>query len=388
MNRKKNILIISPFFYPEPISTGKFNANFASSLADRGHNITVLCFHPFYPDWKVKKSTKQLGNIKIIRGGENLKFSNKQFLRRIILEVSFAFFILRKINKYKKHIDIVLPIFPPSLAFFLSLFFLDKKIKKVGMVHDLQEIYSINKKGVLNNLVRFFIHKIEKRCYTNCNKLIFLSNEMKNEAKNLYDLKEEKLEVQYPFINLTDKITNSLGKLFNDKNINIVYSGALGEKQNPLGLYSFFDFASKNILNTQFYFFSQGSIFENLKLKNKNKNIHFYNLVEKEQLEELYKRSNIQIIPQAKNTSKGSLPSKLPNLLVSGCKILLITDKNSELENLFKTYNLNLIATSWSNKELLNSLNSLLNLDHNIENQQHVAKKIFTIEQMVDKVLL
>jgi hypothetical protein len=50
-------------------------------------------------------------------------------------------------------------------------------------------------------------------------------------------------------------------------------------------------------------------------------------LVAREHLEELYLRSNLQIIPQKPNTSKGSFPSKLANLLASGCNILLITDK-------------------------------------------------------------
>jgi len=385
---KKKILLISPFFYPEPISTGKFNTNFALGLAEKGHEVTVLCFHSFYPDWKVNTSNKPLNNLKIIRGGKNLKYPKKQFLRRIILELSFAFFILRKIKKHQKEKDIILPVFPPSFAFYSLLFFVNKKIRKVGMVHDLQEIYSINKKGIVNKIVRFFIHKIEKQCYSKCDKLIFLSNEMKNEAKELYNLEEQKLEVQYPFINLTNKISNSLGNIFNDKNINIVYSGALGEKQNPFELYRFFDFASQKIDKTQFYFFSQGSIFEELKEKNTNKKIQFHSLVKKEQIEELYNRSNVQLIPQAKNTSKGSLPSKLPNLLVSGCKILVITDKNSELEQLFKKNNLHLIVTSWSQEKLLDSLKLLLEIKNNTSNQQQIAKKLFTIEEMIRKVLL
>ncbi|WP_299054225.1 glycosyltransferase family 4 protein [uncultured Polaribacter sp.] len=387
MFRKKNILLISPFFYPEPISTGKFNTELVIALAELGHKVTVLCFHPFYPDWKTEKSNAFLKNVSIIRGGNHIKYTKKQFLRRIILEVSFAFFILRKIKKHQKGKDIVLPVFPPSFAFYAILFFLNKKIKKVGMVHDLQEIYSVNKKGIFNKLIRFLIHKIEKKCYHKCDTLIFLSNEMKDEAKRLYDLQEEKLKVQYPFINLTDKVSNTLGHVFDEEKINIVYSGALGEKQNPIELYRFFNYAATKIENVQFYFFSQGVFYEELKRNNANKLIKFYNLVEKDQIEELYQRSDIQLIPQAQNTSKGSLPSKLPNLLISGCKVLVITDKNSELEHLFKENNLNLVVTSWSEDKLLNSLKILIASNNNTTHQQKVAKKLFTIEDMIGKVL-
>ena len=113
------------------------------------------------------------------------------------------------------------------------------------MVHDLQEVYSEAKSGFLNRFVHFLIHKIEKKCYQNCDRLLFLSNEMKMEAKKLYNLIEEKLEVQYPFITIKEEITNDLDSIFDTNKINIVYSGALGEKQNPTQLFKFFSEASK-----------------------------------------------------------------------------------------------------------------------------------------------
>ena len=102
MNVKKNILIISPFFFPEPISTGKFNTDFAIALQKKGHQVTMLCYHPFYPDWKIKQSNSKLKGIEIIRGGSNLIFSNKTTVRRLVLEFSFAFLYLGKSENIKK----------------------------------------------------------------------------------------------------------------------------------------------------------------------------------------------------------------------------------------------------------------------------------------------
>ena len=149
---KKNILIISPFFFPEPISTGKYNTDLALALANEGHDVTFLCYHPFYPEWKVKKTKENLSNINIIRGGKHISYSQKTFLRRIILELSFAFFVLRKLKKHQKNKDVIIPIFPPSFAFYISLKFINKKIRKVGVVHDLQEIYSAEKRVFLIKL--------------------------------------------------------------------------------------------------------------------------------------------------------------------------------------------------------------------------------------------
>lgn len=387
MKQKKNILIISPFFYPEPISTGKFNTDFVIALKDEGHNVKVLCYHPFYPTWKIKKNTSQIDNIEIIRGGKFLWFSNKTFIRRFILEFSFALFVLRKIKKNIKNIDIIIPVFPPSFAFFSIIFIIGNKIKKVGMVHDLQEIYSEEKKGFLYRIIKSSIHKIEKKCYNSCDKLIFLSNEMQSEAKKLYGLKNTILEVQYPFVTIKKKKTSNLHTIFKKENINIVYSGALGEKQDPFKLYDFFLKASKKIENTVFHIFSEGEIFNSLKKSNKTSKIKFHNLVDKDSLEEMYNKSDIQIIPQKENMSKGSLPSKLPNLLSSSCKIMLITDFNSELHNFFKTNNLNMAVTTWDIEILIKSLKELILIEVDFIHQKKIARTFFTLDKMILKIL-
>ncbi len=387
MSHKKNILIISPFFFPEPISTGKFNTDFAVALKNNGHNVTMLCYHPFYPEWKIEESNEQLNGIKIIRGGKYLFFSKKTIVRRLILELSFVFFILRKIRKHQKKKDIIIPIFPPSFAFLSILPFLNRNLKKVGMVHDLQEVYSINKKGFVNKFVRYFIHKIERKCYNSCSKLIFLSKEMKDQAKELYGLTENKLEVQYPFITVKGDITNKLDYIFASNKKHVVYSGALGEKQNPEKLLNFFQEASLEIENVIFHIFSKGEEFTKLEGLNKKASIRFHDLVMKENLEELYQKSDIQIVPQKEGTSKGSLPSKLPNLLASDCKVFLITDPNSELQKLFIDNNLDSVVTTWDSKELIKSLKSLLEKSVDYRHQKTIAKNFFTIDKMIKKVL-
>jgi colanic acid biosynthesis glycosyl transferase WcaI len=387
MPDKKNILIITPFFFPEPISTGKFNTDFVIALKNKGHNVTVLCYHPFYPDWKIKDNQEKLKGIHIIRGGKYLLFTKNNIVRRFILELTFAFFILRKIRKSQKNKDIIIPVFPPSFALVSILPFLNKKLKKVGMVHDLQEIYSIDKKGFLNNLIRFFIHKIERKSYRGCDKLIFLSKEMKDQAKKLYNLEEDMLEVQYPFMTLDGSLTDDLRPVFNKNKKHVVYSGALGEKQNPEKLLNFFNQASLSTDNIVFHFFSKGDEFNKLKNINSNSNILFHDLVKRENLQELYQLSDVQIIPQKEGTSQGSLPSKLPNLLASDCKVFLITDPDSELQKLFKTHNLDFVVTNWDVKELVKSLEVLIEKNVDFNNQKSIAKKIFTIDKMIQKVL-
>ncbi len=386
---KKSILFISPFFYPEPISTGKFNTDMVLALKNKGHKVTVLCFHPFYPKWKVKKSNAQLDGITIIRGGGNLKYTNKTVIRRVVLELSFTHFVRKKIKELQKEIDIIIPVFPPSLMFYRILPILNKEIKKVGMVHDLQEIYAKEKKGIQHKIIRFFIHKVEKKVFQSCDRLIFLSEEMGEAAEHHYQLKPSKVKVQYPFATiLPKKNTNDLNHIFTNEYQHIVYSGALGEKQNPQGLYRLFNYSSKKLENVIFHFFSQGNVFDILKKENNNPKIQFHNLVAKENIEELYQKSDIQIIPQLKGTSKGSLPSKLPNLLNSNCNILCITDKGSEIDALFKKYNLKTVVTTWNEELILNNFKIILETKKPcFKNQQKISSQLFSIHTMINTIL-
>ena len=65
----KRVLILSPFFFPELISTGKYNTELAIQLRKQNLEVEVLCSHPLYPDWRPQKSSQKIDGIKIIRGG-------------------------------------------------------------------------------------------------------------------------------------------------------------------------------------------------------------------------------------------------------------------------------------------------------------------------------
>ena len=93
---------------------------------------------------------------------------------------------------------------------------------------------------------------------------------------------------------------------------------------------------------------------------NSNEQIIFNDLVEPESLGELLTRSDIQIVPQASGTSKGSLPSKVPNILSSGSMIFAITDENSELQELLSKQQGCVVSNSWDTQKNVDVLSSLV----------------------------
>lgn len=55
---KKNILLISHNFSPEPTGIGKYNGEMIDWLAKNGYDCTVVTTYPYYPYWKVQPPYK------------------------------------------------------------------------------------------------------------------------------------------------------------------------------------------------------------------------------------------------------------------------------------------------------------------------------------------
>ena len=332
MTFKSKILFISPFYYPEKISSAKYNRHLVDSLLKR-INVDVYCMHPFYPDWK----TEKVGCGKnIFRPNWTPKFPKSILLKRLILEIGFFistfFYVFKNKNKY----DGLICISPPSLFLMVSIFFK----KKIVIVHDLQSIHSSESTFILK-FFSSFIRMFEKYLLSKFDIKYFLSNEMLNYVNLSNSF------VFYPSFNVIKKKNLYFENKLNINNKTIIYSGALGEKQNP---YKFIEFIKKFVeVNSDFccYIFSSGPIFEHLKKIISLKNIRFYSLVDDKELFSLYNNEAIHFIPQKSNTSKGSLPSKLPNLLYCNSKIISIIDKDSELDNILKDFENNIRLYKW-----------------------------------------
>jgi glycosyltransferase involved in cell wall biosynthesis len=284
----------------------------------------------------------------------------------------------------KKPYSHIVAIFPPSL-FMLIVPIFARRAKLIGIVHDLQGVYAKKNAGAFKRIIFSCIKFVEKRAFKVCDKLIFLSEDMMKLAESEYGLNKQKNIVRYPFITM-DNFENrgSLKAIIPDGQKAIVYSGALGEKQAPEKLAAFMEAFVNNNKDFKAYIFSQGPIFK--KLNTSFSNIGFHSLVDECDLAELLLRSTIQVLPQETETSDGSLPSKLPNLLACGCKILCITDPGSELVRLLENYTRAKVSHSWQIEELVKSATQLAEFEVEVISDKVLLNK-FTKSALVDSVI-
>lgn len=349
----KRILVLSPFFYPEPISTGRYNLTMAEGLVAAEVEVFVACCHPFYPAWKPEPSDAQLPGMQIVRGGRYLRFPASAMLRRALLEVWFACFATWQARRLRNRIDTVVAVFPPSLFFLGVNFVMPSRIRRVGVIHDLQGVHAGASRSRLTRALVGVIGAIERRAFSACDRLIVLSAAMGRKLVETTGVDADRVTVVYPFVNLpqVDAAATRLVSLFPQAAVKLVYSGALGEKQNPAQLADIFEAIVRTCPDVAVNVFSEGPSFEWLKARMQERRvprIAFHGLVPDQDVAELYHRADIQLIPQASGTQHGSMPSKLPNILASGRKVLALCDTDSELADVVAQFRAGISTASWA----------------------------------------
>ena len=197
-NQRKKILIASPFFYPEPISTGKYNTFLAERLVEHGHDVTVICSHPFYPAWKPEFTRKTLAGVRVMRGGLRMAYPRSAVLRRLALEAWFAWHFFKEARRIKTRVDTVVAVSPPVFfAFFVKLLF--KEARKVVIVHDLLGIMATSSNNLPRRLVAIIMKQVESFLLRSLDTVICLSESMKNVLVTQYRVSAAACRVHYPF---------------------------------------------------------------------------------------------------------------------------------------------------------------------------------------------
>ena len=331
------------------------------------------------------------------RGGAWIRYPRLPLLRRFVLELWFAWHAALLTARLGKSVEHVVAIFPPSLFFLCVTILLPRRMKRVGIVHDLQGVYAARSRGLLYVMVASVIHRVEKRVFNSCNKLLFLSHSMANRAIDDYGLDRGSCVVCYPFSTLSanTETTTSLAHLFPSILQHIVYAGAIGEKQNPEELLRFFGALVLRAPDICCHMFSGGTQFEVMRRHQERRfqeRILFHELVPEGQLAELYARSDVQVIPQAPGTAEGSLPSKLPNLLAAGVPVFAICDAGSELADIVRASGTGHACHSWDSEQLVKEM---LAFAKRAETETHreraerslgFVKKNFDVQQVISAI--
>lgn len=394
----KRVLFISPFFFPEEISTGKYNTHLVKALVDKGHYVRVITSYPLYPDWVPKMTDKTLKGIDILRGGAGVRYPKSQVFKRIVLELWFAWYVTKQVFQQRNNIDLLVAIFPPVFFMLFAHVLVPKRVIRIGIVHDLLGVMATSSKKRSRKIIAGLIRIVESIALKKCDRVVCLSESMRKVIVSNYGVSERKCSVHYPFISTDNSTseTNQLSAVFDEDHLHIVYSGALGEKQKPAEISYFFQLLCESNKGLKCHFFSRGPLFDEIRgctSLNNSDRVLFHDLVPEELLTELYDRSTVQIIPQAEGVSAGAFPSKLPNLIAHGVPVFAICDKNSELATIVDEMRYGRHVDAWDMPTLVEQmvifLKEIKGIPHSDIRSQYEQSLLgkFSVDNLVETIL-
>ncbi len=339
--RARRFLLISPFFLPEPISTGRYNTWLVRGLVKQGAHVDVVTSYPIYPAWRPAPTNVEVPKVHVHRSGLYLRYPMSAISRRFLLETWFGIYALLWTARLRRRVDRVIAVIPPGSFLPAIRWMLPRHVRLFAIVHDLQGIMAMSTQGWRRKTVASVAGWIERRALAACDKVICLSESMQKAVVENYRIDRAKCEVYYPFVTLTESAGNGnkLQAYFPKGYCHVVYAGALGEKQQPRELVEFFERLCRKRSDIMCHIFSAGAFFGALQQEMKKRGINrifLRELVPDENLAELYERSTVHVIPQAGGTGAGAFPSKLPNLLAAGVPVYAICDRDSELAEVIR----------------------------------------------------
>lgn len=214
------------------------------------------------------------------------------------------------------------------------------------MIYNLQDVFpdSLVTTGLAkkDSLLWKIGRKIEDYTYRNADKIIVISNAMKENilAKGV---PEEKIAVIPNWIDVesvkpVDKQNNRLFEEYSIDNekFTVVYAGNLGAAQGADVVLE----AAKMLPDIQFVIFGGGTGFEKAKQEAKKlPNVIVHPLLPQERVPEVYSLGDICLITCKKGVGSSGMPSKTWSIMACNRPIVAAFDTDSELSEILKSAN-------------------------------------------------
>ena len=347
------IIIQSLNFYPDLTGIGKYSAEMALWLVERGHSVTVITAPPYYPAWRIDSkfrkywwSREYWREINVWRCPIWVPLKPTA-ITRIAHLLSFAIssapiIFAQILNRPDLIITIEPPIFSAPAAWVVSRIC---NAKAVLYIQDL-EIDAAFNLNILSGSKRIkgYIFSIEQFILLRFDLIVSISRRMLNKIsqKGVPDSRSFLLynwaSAEHPICNVDYR----RALMIPSDSIIALYSGNMGEKQ---GLNLLSDLVKLNLAHQHnsfgkeihFIFCGDGPGKAGLlKTCSEYKNVHFLPLQPSEGLPVFLSTADIHLLPQKSEVSDLVMPSKLTGILFSSKPVLTCAIEGSELFEIVK----------------------------------------------------
>lgn len=196
MKKKRDILFLCQFFYPEYISSAQLPYDTVKALQESGFAVGALCGYPGeYLEGKDIPLRENLDGVEIHRL-KYIQTGRAGFLGRIVNYFSFTLAVLLHIFEISNYRAVVVYSNPPILPWIASWAKVLFGTKLIFVSYDLYpEVATVTHTLREGNLICRLMDHINKCVYRRADKIVALSSEMKTYIENNRDTPPEKITV-------------------------------------------------------------------------------------------------------------------------------------------------------------------------------------------------
>ena len=340
MKKKRDILFLCQFFYPEYVSSATLPYDTALALTKAGYKVGALCGYPReYAKEKNFPLKETVNEISITRT-KYLQLGRKNFLSRLINYFSFTFKIFLHLFEIAKYKAVVVYSNPPILPWVAAL---AKKLfgtKLIFVAYDLYpEIAVLTDTLREGNLICRVMNHINKVVYKKADAVIALSSEMKEYIKKNRPIPEEKIHV-IPNWYEDKKTENESGEnsftALTDSRFTIAYFGNMGIAQDMDTILSAAE-KLKDQKDLCFLFAGHGKKFSLVKetLEKKGvKNAYLFEFLQGQRFQDALKIADCALVSLAENLTGLCVPSKTYSYMMRGTPLIAIMDEGDIIEDI------------------------------------------------------
>ena len=402
------VLFLNAYFKPETIAFTHLEEDLIEGLLKSGHSIEIICPVPSRGISKeVRKEYKKKKTEQLYEGRVRVRRFYCPREKRNPLSRAIRYFLCNfrqyQVAKKYKQIDCVFANSTPPTQGLLGAKVakkLSKKYKKeVPFIYNLQDVFpdSLITTGLAKEGSLFWKigRKIENKTYEGANKIIVISDSMK---ENIIQkgVPEEKIAIisnwiDTDAINPIEKNKNLLFEQFNvDKEkFNVVYAGNFGKAQGASVVLEAAEML-KEEKDIEFIIFGGGSEFEDAKEKAKNlDNVKINSLLPMERTAEVYSLGDVALITCKKGVGRSGMPSKTWNIMACNTPIVASFDIDSELAEIIDKASAGMSVEPENPKALVDAIVALKKENIKSKGREYVvenASKTKCVQRYVDEI--
>ncbi|WP_028981510.1 WcaI family glycosyltransferase [Sporocytophaga myxococcoides] len=384
------ILVFGINYAPELTGIGKYTGEMCEWLAGQGHDVEVITSMPYYPEWKIKKAyqgrwwfTETINKVKVRR---TFFYVPEKVTGTTRIAHEFSFLLSSSVWWLKalfKKYDLVISPYPPLIiGIWPYLYSRFHKTKWVFHIQDLQVDAARDLGLIKNKRLLYILEHVERFFLRKANSVSSISEGMKKKIleKGISEEKYIMLPnwVDIDFIRPMSKEESMRRELgFEEKDIIILYSGNMGEKQ---GLEAVIPMAQKfaNKSEVKIVLAGEGAAKERLMKEteaNRLKNITFLPIQPYEKLSAFLAIADFHLVLQKKAASDLLLPSKLLSILSAGGCAIVTAVENSSLHKMIGETNAGWLAEPENIEDLIRILeNAIDSPSKNIQKKENARK--------------